>query len=239
MSQGSQTIWGLSIAELHDCYWESRGVQVVRPGTKGREFNASPQARIFLLVDETAAVLFSVQRLADWLNWAQPGMLWLRLRRPPSGAGSEGGARPLDAMPERAGLTSNLDLARHWSQVPSGWEGWRSLRARSRAGSHMAMWAWGRGFSTSSNQEGQRMSMALLGSWRWPDSTIKGIREDRPGVWCEGDRLSPTVKIVGPVWIGRHWSLGPQEQIEGPTILWDRQPTEAPGSPGAGNPIKP
>src|SRR6202000_3365918 len=50
-------LWGLSPLELHDLYWRSRGVSVVRQGARSE----LAEAEVFLLIDSASMALFELR----------------------------------------------------------------------------------------------------------------------------------------------------------------------------------
>jgi hypothetical protein len=192
-------------------------VQIVRPG-EAREHPVE-QPELFMLIDDDTNALVSFDRLASHLLWSQPDLLWVRLRTP--GASAQ--------EPGRVALTSSRKLARFWGHAVSGAKGWKSLREAAKDNTHKAIWTWGRSFRASMDSENQEMAMALLNSWRWPDTGINGIREQHKGIWSqENVQLNPAARIASPTWIGIDRNPGPGEQIDKPAILWDHPSRNSP-----------
>jgi hypothetical protein len=71
------TIWGLSPVEVHDRFWASRGVQVVR---RGSTTDLDESAELFLLVDPNSLVVFRLRDLVEVLSWLKPRLVVVRLR---------------------------------------------------------------------------------------------------------------------------------------------------------------
>ena len=76
-AEAAPTIWGLSPVQVHDRFWASRAVQVVRCG-EPTEIVAS--AELFLLLDPGSLVLFRLRDLIEDLSWLKPDLLVVRLR---------------------------------------------------------------------------------------------------------------------------------------------------------------
>ena len=92
------TIWGLTPIQVHDRFWASRGVQVVRPGEPSDLVEA---AELFLLLDAHSLVVFRLRDLVELLSWLDPHLLVVLLveegqvsdlvpNRPPFGRGRSG-----------------------------------------------------------------------------------------------------------------------------------------------------
>ncbi|MBZ0173258.1 MAG: hypothetical protein K8E66_12815, partial [Phycisphaerales bacterium] len=74
---GPGSIWGEHITALHDLFWASRCVQVVRPGRSGTVERHGPA--LYLLVGESQLVHFSLGAALKRLHWASPRLLRLRI----------------------------------------------------------------------------------------------------------------------------------------------------------------
>src|SRR3954468_10399712 len=72
------TVWGLTPIQLHDRFWASQGVQVVRQGEPSEIVEG---AELFLLTDAGSLVVFNVasQKVLDVLHWMEPDLLQIRL----------------------------------------------------------------------------------------------------------------------------------------------------------------
>ena len=60
--QHRPSIWGLTAPQLHEAYWRSRGVQIVRRGEAGQ---LSSSAELFLLLEPGQMVLFDLPKLIE------------------------------------------------------------------------------------------------------------------------------------------------------------------------------
>ena len=80
MNVAETSIWGVTPAQLHERFWASRGVQIVR---QGRPAPISDSAELFLLADQRLLTLFDLSATLDVLCWTQPRLLF---RRRPLGA---------------------------------------------------------------------------------------------------------------------------------------------------------
>jgi lipopolysaccharide/colanic/teichoic acid biosynthesis glycosyltransferase len=84
------TVWGLSICDLHDAYWRSRGVEVVRPlgGMAAAHGSASRgetmrrpdrHADLYLLLAPGRLVLFDLDELVHRLVWRGAAATYVQL----------------------------------------------------------------------------------------------------------------------------------------------------------------
>src|SRR5947209_7798500 len=70
------TVWGLTPAQLHDRFWASRGVQVVR---QGESTEIVQDAELFLLTPSDSLVIFKLSGMIEKLAWAQPDLIVARV----------------------------------------------------------------------------------------------------------------------------------------------------------------
>src|SRR5690606_5295558 len=71
------TVWGLDPIELHDRYWASRSVCVVRPGS---ESPLPRRAELFLLVDGRTLATFRLRKALEEIFWTRAEVIFVRLR---------------------------------------------------------------------------------------------------------------------------------------------------------------
>lgn len=232
---GYPTVWGLTPVELHDRFWASRGVQVVRQGDTSKPVSG---AELFLLTDPHCLTIFRLGQIIDTLNWLKPRLLFARLRSArehgyreriitdPHGGfarfervygGSEFGVT-------RVALTPDAELARQWQQstdAPSA--AWRTLRRSVGRNQRTTVSIEGSIYDASYDQEVMQFIRELVGVWRRPDTTIRRARAMEEQVW--GDTETPTnpgTRFIGPVWVGAGRRLDDVESIVGPAVLWDK-----------------
>jgi hypothetical protein len=123
------TIWGLTATQVHDRFWASRGVQVVRPGEPSA---IVPLAELYLLTNHDVLTIFRPAAILDSMSWVNPDLLSVRLIDKGQGEYSEvvrtdeagrfikferqyGNA---DSRMLRVGLTTDPDVARIWQAAP-------------------------------------------------------------------------------------------------------------------------
>jgi len=227
------TIWGLSPTDVHDRFWATRGVQVVR---HGESYAIVKGAELFLLTDSDSLFLFALRPLVDLLSWVKPELLALRItdkREQPyreivvsdsenrflrfERFYSRSGSRP-----ERAALTTDPGLARIWQNAPDTRSAWRILRSEIPRGSRTAADVDGRGFLRSEDSEVMECIRELLDIWSQPDSTVRRTARSGRKVWVDSEAaVEQGAKLLGPVWVGAGRKLTKSECVVGPAVLWD------------------
>lgn len=229
----SPTIWGLTPSQIHDRFWASRGVQVVRRGERSEIVH---KAELFLLLEQGELALFRLRDLVDRLSWIQPQLLIVRLRVDQTRSYREtivsddqglfvrferdyGGTT---SHYVRVGLTPNPDLARQWQSTTSLRTAWRNLRAAiGRSGLAVSTLA-GRRFRAAHEAEALDCLLRIQQTWTRPDGTVRRTRRQAPNVWADRDsRLDTSARFVGLIWIGAGRLLDADDCVAGPAILWD------------------
>ncbi len=69
-------VWGLTLTEIHDRYWASRGFQIIRPGGPKPDPDGP---ELYVLLDEDKLVGFGVRRLLRIMSWMHPRAIRVRL----------------------------------------------------------------------------------------------------------------------------------------------------------------
>ncbi len=225
-------IWGLGAGRLHDLFWAARGIQVVRPGQP-------PDPRgpgVFLLLRAGQAILAPAAPWLKRLAWAGCPVLGLRIV---DRSGVEYRERVISSAtdnllsihrvyPRRQGnvgqvlLTTDARAAHTWASFEPGRERWSALR-RSEPRLQRAVWSSdGRLFELSTHRLRSVLLDALVATWRDPGRIIPGIYQPRPGVWVhETTPLSPSARMVGPIWIGAVARAATPGPVIGPVAVED------------------
>lgn len=239
-SAGWPTVWGLSSVALHDRYWAGKGVQVVRAGEK---VELDTGAELYLMIDPQTLAMFDLRPLLDRLYWAVSRLAIVRLAESQST-----GYREVVVVGEnqnfvrferhysgvvnrltRVALTTDVRIARHWAWSDEG-TSWKRLR-REFGDVGTILSARGKLFDSADAASVNRFTMDVIRLWSKPDATIPNIEEVSEGVWAPaGTRVDPSVRFVGPSWIGAGRTVEPGESVLGPAALWDDPSTrfEAP-----------
>lgn len=227
------TLWGLSPTQLHEHFWASRGVQVVRQG--GADQIPPSGAEQYLLLDPHGLALFRLRGMIDLLSWVEPKVLYVRLRAADARSYGErviadsvgnfvGFRRSYGGIESgffRAALTRDVGLARAWQAAPDMKSAWRGLREATRGTRREAVRITGHAFDGSNDESVGRFVRDLVRFWGTPSATVPNIRRAGAGVWAHaGARLGSQVRFTGPVWVGAGRSLD-AESVVGPAALWD------------------
>lgn len=227
------TIWGLTPVEVHDRFWASRGVEVVR---RGEQSELSSSAELYLLADPKTLVIFRLRDLVELLSWLKPKLLVVRLRdechheyREVVRVADDGSLlrseriyEGLGARLARIGVTPSRDVAASWQQAPGASDGWTGLRRSLPPQARISRSMPGRVFDASRDEQVMAHLECLMESWTQPDSTIPRARRGPARSWVDRDaRLDPRASVTGTVWVGAGRSIAPTDTVLGPAILWD------------------
>ena len=230
---GRPTIWGLTPTQIHDRFWASRGVQVVRPGEASEIVES---AELFLLVDATSLVIFRLRDLVEMLSWLRPRLVTVRLRdeghhgyKEVVCSTEDGRLVQLDRIYEgldsrlaRVGLTPDGEVARLWQTSSSSAEGWSRLRHAVPRDARQARGMPGRVFNGASEEEQMRLIECLVDRWGRPDSTVPRTERGPQGVWLDREStVASKARVVGSVWVGAGRRVLADDLVVGPAILWD------------------
>lgn len=241
--RAAPTVWGLTIAQLHDRFWASRGVQVMR---LGRPSTIVDNAELFLLTDPRVLVAFSIRQVVEKAVWMRPDLLIVRLRNTREAQYREAAVCAADgtfiryqrsyggwdARLARVCFTRDKDLARDWLNAQDVRAIWREFRRKIRQEDRLTVSLRGRVYDGELAAESAQFVRDLVADWKRPDTTINGIVQASPGVWAWGGEganhgqaaIEPGTEFIGPVWIGAGRVVGKgtgEGGIFGPAALWD------------------
>lgn len=234
------TLWGLDPVGLHDRFWASRGVQVVRRGD-GTPLNR--RAELYLLTDERTLTIFRLGKLVDALSWLRPRILFVRLH-----STLERGYRErvladeedrflgfqriyddADARLARLAVTPELELAEQWQRCEDHRTGWRNLRGAVSRSQRTAVSVEGHVFDRDLDSDVQQFVRQLVQVWKRPDTTIARVRRFGEAVWGDASATpNHQTRCIGPVWIGAGRSLAQVSSVVGPAVLWDQPDARPP-----------
>jgi lipopolysaccharide/colanic/teichoic acid biosynthesis glycosyltransferase len=236
----AQTIWGLTLIELHDYYWAARGVQVVRLGDRST-LVAGPE--LYLLTDHDTLVLFRMRSLVELLSWVAPVVLLarvheLRTRGYQEHAITDTHGRLLrfqrlydrqEMVTARVAFTRDADIARAWQAMGETPKPWRMLRRQIPPVQRETTSMKGRIYNRTAPADLDRFARDLVRLWRTPSATIHRaqpaarVRSDSGNlVWTDPDStLGSKAKFVDSVWVGAGRSVADSDLVVGPVILWD------------------
>ncbi len=236
--------WGLDHKALHDRFWASRGVQVVRPGMLVERADGQEPARVrdgpgkrhrgdfYLLLGEHDLVLFRLAPLLDRFSWLKPRSMRLRLveqepepyleRVETDEQGLLKRIRRLyhsrSSATQQAWLTADGSLARLWAQSQSLAEAKRSIKRRLRHDAIVPEVARARLFDTEADSNRiDQFLLVLQRLWQRPGATLDGVYEFSPGVWVhEQSQVAPGARLIAPLWIGAGTRIDASEVVVGP-----------------------
>ena len=232
-STAAPTVWGLSPWELHDRFWASRGVQVVR---QGEPSEIVAHAELFLLTDVRTLCIFKLARPVEHLSWVKPDVLFIRLR---DGRERGYGERAVtdqhgrfarferiyggsDSKLARVALTPDRRIAQIWQTAADARTAWRLIRAEVPRSHRSAMALDGSVFDRSSDAELMQFLRELMVGWKGVDSTVGRATRVQPAAWAdENAQVAPDAKLIGPVWVGAGRKVPSATTIVGPAVLWD------------------
>ena len=210
------TVWGLNPVHLHDRFWASRGVQVVRQGEPSEIVQG---AELFLLTNPGSLLIFDLAapRIMDVLNWTEPDLLQNRIRdrsekgyRDRAISDSEGAFVRFErsygirqAVLARICLTRDMQLARIWQSVESSAPAWQVIRRRTNRTDRCAISVPGHAYDRWSERELMSMCRLLVQVWKRPDSTIRRAVRADTAAWIDAESaaaIDPQCKVCGLGW---------------------------------------
>ena len=225
-------VWGLTLTEIHDRYWASRGFQIVRPqGPKPDP--TGPE--LYVLLDEDKLVGFGVRRILRIMSWMHPKAIRVRLVETEgtpyheSVRDDEQGrflkfVRSYNARQVHSAqlwVTPSIDYANAWNESESGKAGSRKLSKEIPTEERVALRVPGRIFMTDA-EGSDDFRRWILHAWASPSGVIQGVYQPNPGVWIhETCTIDPNARIIGPVWLGAGHELKSGETVVGPAIIPD------------------
>jgi len=238
-------LWGLGPAGLHDRFWVSRRVQVVRAGA-GAETVDAPGPALYLLLDPHQWALFDLTPVARRMAWLKPRAVRLRILEPAGDAYRERVEADADGRLIRISrdyaartrattqviLTADARLARQWAENPGGRACRRALyRACGREGV-APLTVTGLCADARRPDDLSRATVRLLDLWRRPEDVIDDVYLYDTGVRVHaGASVAPGARLIGPVWVGAGVRLGADAVVVGPAVLHDRAHRPAPEPP--------
>jgi lipopolysaccharide/colanic/teichoic acid biosynthesis glycosyltransferase len=233
VSAAVPTVWGLSPTQLHDRFWACRGVQVVRQGEPSQIVAG---ADLFLLTSPRLLTMFGLSPLLQSLWWDKTALICVRLHdrrdhayRERIVADSEGQFicfrrhyRDSDPRLARVVLTRSRELARTWQQSTSPRQAWAEVKAATPRQTRGVAGVPASVFDRLEDGEVMEFSRKLVHNWKRPATTVQRPLQQLGAVWAdEESTIDPTVRFIGPAWIGAGRKLSGDSTVIGPAILWD------------------
>lgn len=227
----TRSIWGLDASQLHEHYWAAHGVQVVRNAEAAQiDRNAS----LYLLIDPFLLVLFDAEQTFRRTNWTSCDVAYVRLHdsterqfREHVVTGDDGQfvkferhyeGGPLSKL-ARILVTRDSKIAAIWQMAPEPAIAGKAIQQSVQRERRDVVSATGKLYDLTPNSE-KDFILDMIQFWRDPHLTLRNAREVVPHVWADAP-IDPSVKLVGPVWIGSGRQLEANAVVVGPLVLWD------------------
>lgn len=245
----SRRLWGLSVTEIHDRFWLSRGVVIVR---RGDAVTPKPGNEWYLLLDRGVLLIADVAPVLEMMYWSGRRLVVLRTKqgkhdesrttRQRVCAGEDGRPRftPLRDLRDRDALgtdsedfrsdprigrvmvATQQEVADAWRQggsIGKATDVAQALVLPDRRGSHIVV---AEVFDAGNPVSSDRFIEELARLWHRPSPAIAGVRQVDDEVWADEDsQVDQSVEMLGPVWVGAGRQLQAGEAVLGPAILWD------------------
>ena len=182
------TIWGLTPTQIHDRYWATHGIQIIR---QGEQTTIIGSAKLFLLTAPRTLLLFDPPKLIR----GEHALLCLRLhdqrdnvyfeRMECDAEGNLIGFRRQynggDALLARAFLTRSSELASLWQQAESMREAHRKLKSAAPRRSRRVQSITASVYDRADAAQVVQFMHRLVAEWNRPDLTIHRPRRYVPG----------------------------------------------------------
>ena len=236
-------IWGMSARQVHDCFWASRGVQVVRQRTSDRPADPLPDARLYLLLDADALVIFPPHRFLGAFAWPESEVVVARVQHRDSEDYQELAQTTEDgrlvrfercyqrstARSLRIAVTRSRKLAALWRSSRRARSVGRFLRNTGYWDDLEAVVVEGEIYDAACQHDQERLLCDLVRAWTDVDSAVANVRQAAPGVWAHRDaEIAPGTRFIGPAWVGASRGTAEIPSVLGPAVLWDARGAQRP-----------
>jgi lipopolysaccharide/colanic/teichoic acid biosynthesis glycosyltransferase len=239
------TIWGLRPQVVHDCYWAAHGVQVVRQGSREE---LSTRAALFLLSAPEWLVHFDLGRVAPACRRKRHRLVHLTLWEPQRDGYRESvtvdddgrllrfqrNYAGLDWRSAVVGLTREAEVARAWQEASDAESGWARLRGDIHSRQCIEISHSGSVFDGNEPADLARCVTTLVRVWQQPGTVVDRAQRVSSSVWADRDAsVDPEARFGGAVWIGAGRRVSRDDNVSGPTVLWDEPTARPQGGPPA------
>jgi len=225
-----RTIWGMNALQMHDQYWASCGIQVVRLGANTPLL---PNARRYLLLAPNCMALFSPLELDRQVS--RQSMVYLSLHRPTEFSErivTDDSLRFVRFERTYRGNAINCSdnilvmsdprLAALWQMSDSERSVRHKLRQVLTHRQRIALHLPGQIYNFSDVEGHLAMLHQLMQVWHNPHEAIGRAKNPLESVWSDPTAQVPNdVRFVGPAWVGAARKLEPASLVIGPAVLWD------------------
>jgi hypothetical protein len=192
------SVWGRSSLDLHDAYWTSMGVCVVRPGNA---VPLDPDAGLYLLTGSRTVALIDFRKLLDTMGWQSPTLCIVRASSASLAAlGAADCVVPLADQPVRCAFTPDPRFADLWRQTDGGFAAWRSLKRRLPAAKRCIARVRGR---VLNDPPAEAFLQRLAQLWTDPTLGIPDLKRVAAGAFAL-DAVAPARRpSCRHIWLGR------------------------------------
>jgi lipopolysaccharide/colanic/teichoic acid biosynthesis glycosyltransferase len=223
----------MDAAQVHERFWASLGVQIVRTGEAAR---IDRTASLYFLLDPSLLVLLGAEAVLDRANWKNADLVYVRLhderqrqfceRVVTDEDGQfvkferhyEGG--PLSKL-ARILVTTDPKIAAVWQMAPEPALAGKALQQIVPRKRRLVTSLRGRLYDVGPASE-EEFVIDAMGLWTDPQRTLQSARQLAPQVWGPRETsIDPSVRLVGSVWIGAGRHLEADAVVVGPVVLWD------------------
>jgi lipopolysaccharide/colanic/teichoic acid biosynthesis glycosyltransferase len=228
-------LWGADVRALHDRWWATLGVQVVRCAGAGSP--PSPRGpRVFLMLGAHDLVRFDVEPLLKRMVWLKPRAVRVRLvdrddssyqeRLQVERDGSLTAVRRVyhasTRATARAAITDDIALARVWRSAADPYLAWAAVSDEIGPDGSAPALTRALILDARNPDHRARFTEVMLARWKHPGAAFDGVYEFQPGVWLH-ETVEPAegVRFVGSVWMGAGRSLASGEVVVGPGFAPD------------------
>jgi lipopolysaccharide/colanic/teichoic acid biosynthesis glycosyltransferase len=221
----------MGAAELHESYWASQGVQVVR---NGEAASIDRNAAMFLLLDPLLLVLFDADQTFRRLNWTNCDLAFIRVHdaddrqlREHVVTDDDGQfvrfQRHYEGGPQaklaRILITRDPKIAAIWQMATEPALAAKSINQLIDRARRSVVSAAGKLYDLVPESE-QEFILDMMQFWHDPHRTIRNAKQIEPQVWSDSP-IDPSVRLIGPVWIGTGRKLETNAVVIGPLVIWD------------------
>ena len=236
----TNTVWGASPDDLHERFWASRRIQVIRRGSRQ---HPQSSAELFLLVQPDDLLLLDPSEIIRQVRWLNPPAM--RIRVVDSNAdpyteqlqvGPDGSflriVRVYTATTRtttQAWMTSKRHIAESWASARDSRDGKALILRKAAEHQPVPIQVHGRVFDRDDADQTDRFIKELVSAWPDPSRTIDGVFQFQPGVWVhESTLVDESVRFVPPVWIGASAVIEADDLCVGPDFVPDATPPKRP-----------
>jgi lipopolysaccharide/colanic/teichoic acid biosynthesis glycosyltransferase len=229
----TQTLWGMDALQLHEQFWASQGIQIVRTGEPA---HIDRTALLYFLLDPSLLLLLHPNATLERAAWSQCDLVYLRVHDERQRqfcervVSDEDGQflkfeRHYDGGPlaktARILVTPDPKIAAVWQMATEPALAGKALQQVVARNRRMVTSIRGRLYDAVPQSEDE-FAIDALRLWQQPERTLKCASKLSTDVWGPpATVIDPTVRIAGSLWIGAGRRIDPHAVVVGPVVLWD------------------